>query len=128
MKLGAFSISLAVKNIKASLAFYRELGFEPVAGEMEQGWLILRNGEHTIGLFQGMFDGNVLTFNPGWDQHCNPVESFEDVRSIQARLQKAGLTLTTTAAPEGQGPAHIALTDPDGNAILIDQHIPAPGR
>ncbi|MEN8820353.1 MAG: VOC family protein [Abyssibacter sp.] len=123
MKLGAFSVSLTVKNIKASLAFYRELGFEPVAGELEQGWLILRNGEHTIGLFQGMFDGNVLTFNPGWDQHCNPVESFEDVRGIQARLQEAGLTLTTTADPEGKGPAHIALTDPDGNAILIDQHV-----
>ncbi|MEC9408322.1 MAG: VOC family protein [Pseudomonadota bacterium] len=128
MSLGAFSVSLAVKDIEASKAFYEKLGFKPVAGEISECWLILRNGEHTIGLFQGMFESNVLTFNPGWDQQCNPLDAFEDVRAIQRRLQQAGVSLTSEADPQETGPAHIALTDPDGNAILIDQHVAAPER
>ena len=123
MQLGAFSISLAVKDIDASRAFYAHLGFEPLGGDASQGWLILRNGTTTIGLFQGMFEDNLLTFNPGWDANAEPLADFEDVRAIQARLQAAGIALTTETDPDGQGPAHIALTDPDGNPILIDQHV-----
>ncbi|HCQ64314.1 MAG TPA: glyoxalase [Rhodobacteraceae bacterium] len=123
MKLGAFSISLAVKEIEASRAFYAHLGFEQAGGDAGQGWLILRNGTTTIGLFQGMFEANLMTFNPGWDAAAQPLEDFEDVRAIQARLQAAGLALTQETDPDGTGPAHIALTDPDGNAILIDQHV-----
>jgi len=123
MKPGAFSISLAVKDIEASRAFYAHLGFEQAGGDAGQGWLILRNGTTTIGLFQGMFEANLMTFNPGWDAAAQPLEDFEDVRAIQARLQAAGLALTQETDPDGTGPAHIALTDPDGNAILIDQHV-----
>ncbi len=123
MDLGAFSISLAVKDIAASRAFYAHLGFAEVGGDAAQGWLILRNGTTSIGLFQGMFEGNLITFNPGWDAAAEPLEDFEDVRTIQARLKAAGLALTQEADPDSNGPAHIALTDPDGNAILIDQHV-----
>lgn len=127
MDLGAFSISLNVKDIGASRAFYAALGFTQVGGDIDQNWLILRNGAATIGLFQGMFEGNILTFNPGWSAEEQPADGlengFEDVRAIQARLKAAGLTLTDETDPDGKGPAHIALTDPDGNAILIDQHV-----
>ncbi|WP_348675519.1 VOC family protein [uncultured Abyssibacter sp.] len=123
MALGAFSVSLAVSDIQASQAFYAKLGFEPVGGDVDHHWLILRNGDTTIGLFQGMFESNVLTFNPGWDAQCNPLEHFEDVRAIQSRLKAAGVVLSSEADPDSTGPAHIALTDPDGNAILIDQHV-----
>jgi len=123
MDLGAFSISLAVKDIGASRAFYAHLGFEEAGGDADRGWLILRNGATTIGLFKGMLEGNLMTFNPGWDASAEPVGDFDDVRAIQARLQAAGIALTQDTDPDGSGPAHIALTDPDGNAILIDQHV-----
>jgi catechol 2,3-dioxygenase-like lactoylglutathione lyase family enzyme len=122
LPLGAFSVSLAVKDLEASTAFYEKLGFEAFAGEPEQGWLILRNGAAAIGLFQGMFEGNILTFNPGWDPDAQNLHDFLDVREIQARLKEAGLELVKEADPETEGPAHITLVDPDGNAILIDQH------
>lgn len=123
MKLGAFSISLAVADIKASLAFYTKLGFEQTGGDIAQKWLILRNADNVvIGLFQGMFDKNMLTFNPGWDQECQELAEFEDVRRIQEALHESGVELDQTTDAAGEGPAHIALTDPDGNPILIDQH------
>ena len=122
MTLGAFSISLAVKDIAASRAFYEALGFESLGGDVAQNWLILKQGDAVIGLFQGMFEGNILTFNPGWNQSAQNTNPFEDVRAIQARLEAAGLTLTMRADPATSGPAHVTLTDPDGNAILIDQH------
>ena len=123
MDLGAFSVSLAVKDIAASRDFYETLGFSAVGGDAAQGWLILKSGATTIGLFQGMFDGNILTFNPGWDSDAQERKRFEDVRAIQARLKDAGLVLIEETDPQGHGPAHITLTDPDGNAILIDQHV-----
>jgi catechol 2,3-dioxygenase-like lactoylglutathione lyase family enzyme len=126
MDLGAFSISLAVKDIAASRRFYEALGFVAAGGDPAQNWLILKGPTAVIGLFQGMFDGNILTFNPGWSQEGQPSGPFTDVRAIQARLQAAGLTLDRTTDPAGRGPAHITLRDPDGNAILIDQHRDAP--
>lgn len=123
MQLGAFSVSLAVKDIAASQAFYEKLGFAQAGGDPAQGWLILRNATTTIGLFQGMFEGNILTFNPGWDADANPLSDFEDVREIQDRLRAAGIELIEQAEPDSTGPAHITLRDPDGNAILIDQHV-----
>jgi len=123
MHLGAFSISLAVKDIAASRAFYEALGFTQAGGDADQGWLILRNGETTIGLFQGMFEKNLLTFNPGWDAEANPIADFDDVRAIQARLKAAGFALIEETDPAGTGPGHITLEDPDGNPILIDQHV-----
>ena len=122
MDLGAFSVSLNVKNIEASRDFYAKLGFEPVGGNAADNWLILRNGDHVIGLFQGMFDKNILTFNPGWDQQSNETESFTDVREIQRHLREQGVALVTEADETSQGPASIMLTDPDGNPVLIDQH------
>ncbi|MEP2534365.1 VOC family protein [Shimia sp.] len=122
MDLGAFSVSLAVKDLEASRQFYEKLGFETMGGDADQNWLILRNGDHIIGLFQGMFDGNILTFNPGWDQNAQPTEHFTDVRTLQKQLKADGLTLTTEADEASAGPASIMLTDPDGNTILIDQH------
>ena len=122
MKLGAFSISLAVKDIKVSKAFYETLGFEVFGGDQDQGWLILKNGETVIGLFT-MLDGNVLTFNPGWDQNAQPLESFEDVRELQRRFKAAGLTLESEADESASGPASFTLIDPDGNRILLDQHV-----
>lgn len=123
MNLGAFSSSLAVKDLAASRAFYEKLGFTEVGGDASQNWLILRNGDTTIGLFQGMFDKNVLTFNPGWDAQAQLVGEFEDVRQIQHQLKANGLELTSEADPESTGPASLTLIDPDGNPILIDQHV-----
>ncbi|MCB0217330.1 MAG: VOC family protein [Caldilineae bacterium] len=123
MQLGAFSISLAVKDLEASRAFYEALGFEAFAGEAQQGWLILRNGAHVIGLFQGMFDRNILTFNPGWDQRAQPLESFTDVRELQRRLKAKGLTFEAEADESGSGPASFIVVDPDGNPVLVDQHV-----
>ena len=122
MDLGAFSVSLNVKNIGASRDFYAKLGFEPVGGNAADNRLILRNGDYVIGLFQGMFDTNILTFNPGWDQQSNETESFTDVREIQRKLREQGVELATEADEASQGPASIMLTDPDGNPVLIDQH------
>lgn len=121
--LGAFSVSLAVKDLEASKTFYQTLGFEKVGGEEAQKWLILRNGYATIGLFEGMFDGNILTFNPGWDAQCNTLARFEDVRELQRRLRSLGLGIGSEADEDGSGPGSFTLTDPDGNAILIDQHV-----
>ena len=121
--LGAFSVSLAVKNLQASQAFYEKLGFQAAGGNAAQNWLILRNGTVTIGLFQGMFNGNILTFNPGLGRDAQAVESFTDVREHQRRLKSNGLTLMTEADEKGTGPASFMLADPDGNMILIDQHV-----
>ena len=123
MKLGAFSISLAVKDIKASQKFYENLGFSNFGGNIEQNWLIMKNGSSIIGLFQGMFENNILTFNPGWDQDAKPLETFDDVREIQMRLKGLGIALETEADESTTGPASIILTDPDGNSILFDQHV-----
>ena len=122
MDLGAFSVSLSVKDIEASRAFYEKLGFEPIGGNADDHWLILRNGDHVIGLFQGMFEHNILTFNPGWDQQCNETESFTDVREIQRKLKAQGVVLNEEADESSTGPAHITLVDPDGNPVLVDQH------
>ena len=122
MDLGAFSISLAVKDIHASKAFYEKLGFEEMGGDISQNWVILKNGDHVIGLFQGMFEGNMLTFNPGWDQNTNQLDPFTDIRDIQKELICQGIDLITKVEESSQGPAHIMLSDPDGNMILIDQH------
>ena len=122
MELGSFSVSLSVKDIEASREFYAKLGFEPIGGNAEENWLILRNGDHVIGLFQGMFDRNILTFNPGWDQHCNETETFTDVRDIQKALKAQGVALQSEADEGTQGPASLTLVDPDGNPVLIDQH------
>lgn len=127
MHLGNFSVSLSVKDIAASRAFYEKLGFRVVGGDQSQNWLILQNQTATIGLFQGMFEGNILTFNPGWDRNSMPLEKFDDVRDIQAALESKGLAMTLPADPAGVGPASIMVTDPDGNVILIDQHVPKPG-
>lgn len=126
MQLGNFSISLAVKDLASSRAFYEKLGFKPVGGDQSQNWLILQNQTATIGLFQGMFDRNMLTFNPGWDRTCATLPVFDDVRDIQRRLKAQGLTLTTAADESATGPASLMLIDPDGNPILVDQHVPKP--
>ena len=123
MQLGALANSLAVKNIHESKQFYAKLGFVEVGGYIDQNWLILRNGEHTLGLFQGMFDSNILTFNPGWDENATALTSFDDVRKIQAHLKSNNLRLDQEADIKTSGPASIMLTDPDGNQILIDQHL-----
>jgi lactoylglutathione lyase len=123
MNLGAFSVSLAVKNLDASRAFYEKLGFEVIGGDAAQGWQILRNGGHTIGLFQGMFEKNIMTFNPGWDQDGQPVDEFTDVRELQRTLKDRGVALETEAEESTTGPASCTLVDPDGNMILIDQHV-----
>ncbi len=123
MNLGAFSISLAVRDIAASRAFYEKLGFEQVLGDQTQNWLILRNGETTIGLFQGMFERNMLTFNPGWNSKAEALEQFADVREIQRSLKANGLALTSEADESTTGPSSLTLIDPDGNPILIDQHV-----
>jgi catechol 2,3-dioxygenase-like lactoylglutathione lyase family enzyme len=122
MKLGAFSISLSVKDLQKSKDFYEKLGFSHMAGNTEQNYLIMKNGDHIIGLFQAMFDGNMLTFNPGWDQNAQNLEDFDDVRDIQKKLKEQGLTLEKDTDETTSGPAHIYLKDPDGNMILIDQH------
>ncbi|GAA5083318.1 hypothetical protein GCM10023210_01720 [Chryseobacterium ginsengisoli] len=122
MKLGAFSISLSVKDLQKSKDFYEKLGFSHMAGAMDHNYLIMKNGDHIIGLFQAMFDGNMLTFNPGWDQNAQNLETFDDVRDIQKKLKEQGLTLEKDTDETTSGPAHIYLKDPDGNMILIDQH------
>jgi catechol 2,3-dioxygenase-like lactoylglutathione lyase family enzyme len=122
MELGAFSVSLAVKDLAASRSFYGKLGFEVMGGNADEGWLILRNGETVIGLFQGMFERNILTFNPGWDQGANKRDPFTDVRQLQAALEAQGVTFAQKADPEGEGPANFVVVDPDGNPILVDQH------
>ncbi len=122
MNLGAFSISLSVKDIAASRDFYGKLGFEPIGGDIEQNWLILRNGDHVIGLFQGMFERNTLTFNPGWDQQCAETAEYTDVREIQKTLRDRGITPVSEADAEGSGPGSCVVVDPDGNPVLIDQH------
>lgn len=126
MDLGAFSISLAVKDLTASRAFYQTLGFEVTGGDAAENWLILKNGESTIGLFHGMFEKNILTFNPGLTIRMEVLSEFQDVRDIQAALKQAGLALGEETDPAGDGPAHITLIDPDGNPILIDQFYPRP--
>jgi len=123
MDLGAFSVSLSVKDLQASKSFYLALGFEVFGGEESQNWLILKNGATVIGLFQEMFEGNLLTFNPGWDQDAQAVEGFTDVREIQKRLKVAGLTFDAEADETTSGPASFMITDPDGNQILFDQHV-----
>ncbi len=123
MKLGAFSVSLNVKDIKASKAFYETLGFSQFAGGIEQNYLIMKNGNALIGLFQGMFEQNILTFNPGWDENAQKVEPFDDVRAIQKHLKNNNIKLESEADESTSGPASTVLFDPDGNTILIDQHV-----
>ena len=123
MELGAFSVSLSVKDLAASREFYEKLGFQPVGGDPDQNWQILRNGNVTIGLFHGMFQGNILTFNPGWDSQARPVDDFTDVRELQRQLKVQGLEMTAEADESGSGPASFVVVDPDGNAILVDQHL-----
>ncbi len=122
MKLGAFSVSLSVKDLQKSKDFYEKLGFSSMGGSMEHNYLIMKNGDHLIGLFQAMFDGNMLTFNPGWDQNAQNLEDFDDVREIQKHLKSQGVELDKEADETTSGPEHIFLKDPDGNMILIDQH------
>ena len=124
MKLGAFSISLAVKDIKASKAFYETLGFSVFAGDLEKNYLIMKNEESLVGLFQGMFENNILTFNPGWDQSANNLEQFDDVRDIQAHLKSKDVAFASEIDETAtSGPASFVVLDPDGNAILVDQHV-----
>ena len=123
MELGAFSVSLSVKDLASSREFYEKLGFQPVGGDPDQNWQILRNGNVTIGLFHGMFEGNILTFNPGWDSQARPVDDFTEVRELQRRLKAQGLEMTAEADESGSGPASFVVVDPDGNAILVDQHL-----
>lgn len=126
MQLGAFSVSLAVKDLATSRAFYEALGFSVTGGDAAQNWLVLRNNGIVVGLFQGMFEGNLLTFNPGWDQHKQELASFQDIREIQAELDTKGIELALRTDPDGQGTGYLQLADPDGNVILIDQHVPRP--
>ena len=123
MKLGAFSISLSVKDLQTSKTFYETLGFTQFAGSMEQNYLIMKNETSIIGLFQGMFEGNILTFNPGWDHNAQTLENFDDVRDIQKHLQSQKIQLVQEVDGSESGPASIVVLDPDGNAILIDQHV-----
>jgi catechol 2,3-dioxygenase-like lactoylglutathione lyase family enzyme len=122
MKLGAFSVSLSVKDLATSKAFYEKLGFQPMGGSMEQHYLIMKNEGTLIGLFEGMFEGNLLTFNPGWDENAQALEQFDDIRSIQKQLRASGMALLSEADENSSGPASLMLTDPDGNVILLDQH------
>ena len=123
MELGAFSISLAVKDINASKAFYEQLGFKVIMGDISENWLILRNGEHTIGLFQGMFERNTLTFNPGWDRNAQKLDTFTDVRELQKQLKAQGLKFIIESDESTTGPSSFMVLDPDGNPILVDQHV-----
>lgn len=128
VQLGNFSVSLNVKDIQASKAFYEKLDFKQVAGELEQNWVVLQNGTTKIGLFQGMFEKNSLTFNPGWDSSKETLKEFQDVRELQRTLKARGLKLQTEADETTDGPAYFTLVDPDGNPILVDQHVPKPKR
>jgi predicted enzyme related to lactoylglutathione lyase len=123
MHLGAFSISLAVKDIGVSKAFYEKLGFKVFGGDISQNWLILKNGDHVIGLFQGMFEKNTLTFNPGWDSNAQKLDTFTDVRELQRQLKAQGVELMSEADESTTGPAYFIVMDPDGNPILVDQHV-----
>ena len=123
MDLGAFSISLAVKDIGASKEFYKKLGFQVFGGDESQNWLIMKNGDHAIGLFQGMFEKNSLTFNPGWDSGARELDAYTDVRELQRRLKEQGLELISEADESSSGPASFIVVDPDGNPILVDQHV-----
>ncbi|MEO0988138.1 MAG: VOC family protein [Cyanobacteria bacterium J06639_14] len=122
MDLGAFSISLTVKDLEASKAFYEKLGFVALGGDCDQGWTILKNGDHVIGLFQGMFEKNMLTFNPGWSQAAENLDAFTDVRELKTRLQAAGIEILNDETSSASGPGSFVIQDPDGNPILIDQH------
>ena len=122
MELGAFSVSLAVKDIEKSKNFYRKLGFEVFGGDQSQNWLIMKNKDHVIGLFQGMFENNLMTFNPGWDQDAKNTDSFTDVREICAELKSQGVDMTMESIEGTSGPGNFMVTDPDGNVILFDQH------
>jgi catechol 2,3-dioxygenase-like lactoylglutathione lyase family enzyme len=123
MELGAFSVSLRVKDIKVSHEFYQKLGFKDFHGDISQNWIIMKNGNHTIGLFQGMFERNTLTFNPGWDQNAKKLDAFTDVRTLQRFLKEQGVELASEADEATEGPASFLLLDPDGNPILFDQHV-----
>jgi lactoylglutathione lyase len=123
MELGAFSVSLAVRDLDASRSFYEKFGFEAFAGDAAQNWLMMRNGDHVIGLFQGMFERNLLTFNPGWDGHARELASFTDVRELQRELKSRGVALVNEADEGTSGPASFVAVDPDGNPILVDQHV-----
>lgn len=126
MQFGNFSVSLAVKDIKASKAFYEKLDFQQIHGELEQNWVIMQNGTTTIGLFQGMFEKNILTFNPGWNHKAETLKDFHDVRELQAILKERGITPVTEADTTTDGPANFVIVDPDGNSILVDQHVSKP--
>jgi len=123
MELGAFSVSLSVRDLAVSREFYEKLGFTQFGGNAEENWLIMKNGSHVIGLFHGMFEGTMLTFSPGWDQDAQPLESFTDIRDVQRALKAAGVPLLQEADEGTSGPASVVLTDPDGNTILLDQHV-----
>lgn len=122
LKLGAFSLSLPVKDLKISSEFYQNLGFTQLGGDLKQNYLILKNGNCIIGLFQGMFDKQMLTFNPGWDENAENIAVFNDIREIQSRLKEAGIPIKDEIDPTTNGPASLVITDPDGNVILLDQH------
>lgn len=123
MELGVFSISLAVKDIEASKSFYEKLGFKVFAGDQLQNWLIMKNGDHVIGLFQGMFDKNVLTFNPGWDSNAQQLEEFTDIREIKRQIKEHDINIISETGENSNGPASFMIVDPDGNMILVDQHV-----
>jgi len=123
MELGAFSVSLSVNNIEESKVFYQKLGFAIVGGDQSQNWLILKNGDHTIGLFHGMFEGNILTFNPGWDKNCKTLESYTDVRDLLKEFEAQGVNILQKSITGESGPCSFSIADPDGNSILIDQHV-----
>ena len=128
MELGNFSVSLTVKDIKASKAFYEKLDFKEVGGKLEENWIVLQNGNARIGLFQGMFDKNIMTFNPGWTKDKESLKDFQDVRELQRTLKARGITMAPEADETTEGPAHFMVTDPDGNPLLFDQHVPSPKR
>ena len=123
MELGAFSVSLNVKDLETSKTFYEKLGFQVFAGEAAQNWLIMKNGDHAIGLFQGMFEKNKLTFNPGWDNNAAQLDTFTDIRNLQRQLKAQGVKLLSETDETGTGPASFIVVDPDGNPILVDQHV-----
>lgn len=123
MELGAFSISLAVQDIEASKLFYEKLGFTVFHGDQSQNWLIMKNGDHAIGLFQGMFEKNILTFNPGWNSNAEKLKEFTDIRDLQLELKEAGVSMISEADENSTGPASLMIVDPDGNTILVDQHV-----
>ena len=128
MELGNFSVSLTVKDIKASKAFYEKLDFKEVGGKLEENWIVLQNGNARIGLFQGMFDKNLMTFNPGWTKDKEVMTDFQDVRELQRTFKARGITMTTEADETTEGPAYFMVADPDGNTLLFDQHVPSPKR